>query len=80
LVCFAVIHFVRTANGDCREVDLPHGMVRGVQGGDGWLGVPLGPDWINEINGQEETTNAQQHPQHALGPVPAILGDVAKAM
>ena len=42
------------------------------------LAVPLGPDGNDEVDGHHEAAEWQEGPQDPLGPVPAVLRDVAQ--
>ena len=68
------------AHCDGGKVNFPDRMVGGVQSCQSGLAVPLGPDRVNKIDGQDEAAEAEQDPENALGPVTPVLGDVTQAM
>ena len=44
------------------------------------LVVPLCPDRVDEVDGEKESAETEQHPEDALRPVAAVLGDVTEAV
>ena len=40
--------------------------------------IPLCPDGVDEVNGEDKSAEAEEDPEDPLGPVAPVLGDVAQ--
>ena len=42
--------------------------------------VPLCPDWIDEVDGEDESAETEKDPQNSLRPMTTVFSDVAQTM